>query len=102
MLDPDFASLLVGGDSMFGQTSLPPEDAIRLLAFYLMSFKVYEDAYYQFTQGSLDPKLWKAWEASLSGQLTGLAGMSLAWRSGLGRSFHEDFQTLVDGLLSTR
>ena len=93
LAEPDIAELWQRAASDRGSLSAAEERSMFALA--LATFRVYEDAYYQFRIGNLDSELWRGWEASLADVVASTLGDH--W-SELRHLFFHDFQLLVDGL----
>ncbi len=64
--------------------------------FYLAAYRVYEEAYYQFTLGNLDPEVWAGWEANINDYMS--RGGGLFWPI-LGHRFSESYRTFMDNLV---
>ncbi len=95
---PDMAELLTRGDTLYVSGDLSEADALRLEAFYLATFRVYEDAFYQFGVGNLDPEIWAGWRASMSDFALSLPGFRVFWSQSR-NTFHSAFRASIDAIL---
>ena len=85
-----------------------PGEALRVGSFYLSVFRLWEEAYYQYGLGNLDPELWGGWKTNMVDRLsrdgqcsatpTCAVGERLFWPSMRPR-VSEPFRMFVDDLI---
>ncbi|MSR21760.1 MAG: hypothetical protein EXR91_12440 [Gemmatimonadetes bacterium] len=100
MIDPDFAALLARAREAGDWSAFGPAEQVRLSAYYRVSFRVYEDAHYQFRLGNLAPELWAGFKGGLTLFLE-IGGERDYWSQDQAR-FNAPFRALVDSIRAAR
>jgi len=66
--------------------------------YFLAVFRLYEEAYYQYALGNLEPSIWTAWESNIQLVIGGYGGQ--LWPL-LSRRYSESFRTYIDEVIRT-
>ena len=98
-VDPDIVELVIRGGTPDGWAGLTEVEQFRVRQLTMVAFRMWEDAYYQFSIGNLDADLWAGWEAGLSEALA--AHYARDFWSRQDNRYHEGFRSLVDSLITT-
>jgi len=78
MINPSLAKVWV--KFLSGYDELNDEEKMQVIAFGLVTFKLFEEAYYQFKAARLDSYIWEGMVAQLS-NILGSDGISTVWKS---------------------
>jgi hypothetical protein len=62
-----------------GYGALDPDQKARISQVFFMTFRSYENMYYQYRKGYLDPEVWQGWERLMLNYF-GRAGFQQWWR----------------------
>jgi hypothetical protein len=94
--NPDLAELFFRGSQNFA--AINGAEVPRFGALLSHAFGIWEDQYFQWCEGHLDPRVWHGIETSL-GDFCALPGLQAWWKT---RShwFNEEFQALVRGKIA--
>ncbi|MEN8376602.1 MAG: hypothetical protein ABFS34_14235 [Gemmatimonadota bacterium] len=95
--DLGLAEVFSRGKTDFEALSEP--DRLRFIAMIQGVFRVWEDAFYQYDAGRLDPRIWTAMVAQFSGYLS-LPGVQRVWEIRK-RAYNEGFCRFVAGAKAT-
>lgn len=74
--------------------SLTEPERLRFIAMVQAVFRVWEDAFYQYDGGRLDPRIWNSMLAQFSGYLS-LPGVRRVWEIRK-QAYNERFREFVD------
>ena len=74
--------------------SLAEPERLRFIAMVQAVFRVWEDAFYQYDAGRLDPRIWHAMQTQFSGYLS-LPGVQRVWEIRK-QAYNERFRDFVD------
>jgi len=101
-----FASILATGPEVAELYSRGVQDfavlrgaeLIRFSALMIHMFRLYEDQFFQWTEGDFDPHVWHGLDAAIS-DFCSLPGLQAWWKT---RShwFSEQFQALIEGKIA--
>lgn len=90
--DAGLADIFARGKDDF-QALIEPE-RLRFIAMVQGVFRVWEDAFYQYDAGRLDPRIWRAMVVQFSGYLS-LPGVVRVWEIRK-QAYNERFRDFVD------
>ncbi|HUG00350.1 MAG TPA: hypothetical protein VML95_00665 [Longimicrobiales bacterium] len=90
--DPGLADVFSRAKSDFADLGEP--ERLRFIAMVQGVFRVWEDAFYQFDAGRLDPRIWQAMVTQFSAYLS-LPGVQRVWEIRK-RAYNAAFRDLVD------
>jgi len=93
---PDLANVYFRGISDF--SSLKGDELVRFSGLLGYLFRIYEDNYYQWTEGNLDPRIWQGFESPID-DILALQGVQAWWKT---RShwYSEELRALVEKKIS--
>jgi len=91
--------VIFGGED---SESLSPEEQAQFSCLMISLFRSYENIFYQYSQGMIEPSVWRGWSTSMTRQFwrPGVQAWWPTWRDHCHpdfRSFLESSQTSVDG-----
>lgn len=92
--DPEVGRIFTQG--LTGIDSLSEADRIRFLTLMVNFFKTYEDLYYQYANGAMDPEVWAGWE-QLGVMYFNTVGMRQYWNERR-PIFSASFQRWMDSI----
>ncbi len=90
--DPGLADIFSRAKTDFA--SLTEPERLRFIAMVQAVFRVWEDAFYQYTAGRLDPRIWNSMLTQFSAYLS-LPGVRRVWEIRK-RAYNERFREFVD------
>ena len=96
-IEPQFADVWVRGIEDFD--GLTKAEKMQMVAFFSLTLRSFQDAYYQATENRLDEKVWKGM-IRFYWILLSTPGAARVWEMRK-YAFSEDFQEFLDGIKRT-
>ncbi len=88
---PEFAEFLVRVQSHPGMAT--PAEKLRFHVCMLSAFRHWDNLYYQFRNGMLEPEMWESYDCTMTGWLTNPAWRD--WFVGNAACFSKNLRTLL-------